>query len=202
MNQQEIDHLFEKYCYYGTDSEGFAAKCVTKDDFTAAIQEADAQARRKALEEANAVWMDAIAYLEANMQLSQIVPKQIPGLFEILKRRVNSKQKASLDAHPPQGIAMNFGMALDSLRAGQKVCRKGWNGKGMWLGYVSGQDWDLDNDLFGEDGDDYEPAPFIFIKTADNKLSPWQPSPADMLATDWMIVDAIRALAAQPQEGK
>lgn len=34
---------------------------------------------------------------------------------------------------------MNFGQALEALKAGQKVARSGWNGKGMWLILVPGQ---------------------------------------------------------------
>ena len=28
---------------------------------------------------------------------------------------------------------MNFGKAIEELKNGKKVCRNGWNGKGMWL---------------------------------------------------------------------
>ncbi len=28
---------------------------------------------------------------------------------------------------------MDFGEALKALKAGKKISRKGWNGKGMWL---------------------------------------------------------------------
>ena len=28
---------------------------------------------------------------------------------------------------------MNFGQAIEQLKQGDKVARKGWNGKGMWL---------------------------------------------------------------------
>ena len=34
---------------------------------------------------------------------------------------------------------MNFGQALDALKAGQKVARSGWNGKGMYLILVPGK---------------------------------------------------------------
>ena len=29
---------------------------------------------------------------------------------------------------------MNFGQAIEALKAGKKVSRKGWNGKGMFFG--------------------------------------------------------------------
>lgn len=31
---------------------------------------------------------------------------------------------------------MNFGQAIESLKAGKKVSREGWNGKNMWLCYM------------------------------------------------------------------
>ena len=31
---------------------------------------------------------------------------------------------------------MNFGQALQALKDGERVCRSGWNGKGMWLYHV------------------------------------------------------------------
>lgn len=33
---------------------------------------------------------------------------------------------------------MNFGQAIEALKEGKKVARKGWNGKGMWLVLVPG----------------------------------------------------------------
>jgi len=33
---------------------------------------------------------------------------------------------------------MNFGNAIEELKKGNKVQRKGWNGKGMWLILVIG----------------------------------------------------------------
>ena len=38
---------------------------------------------------------------------------------------------------PTEG--MTFGLALEALKKGCKVARKGWNGKGMWLILVPGQ---------------------------------------------------------------
>ena len=35
---------------------------------------------------------------------------------------------------------MNFGEALEALKNGHKVQRKGWNGKGMWLVLVQPDD--------------------------------------------------------------
>jgi len=37
----------------------------------------------------------------------------------------------------------DFGWILNQLRMGKIVGRRGWNGKGMWLALVSGDQWGL-----------------------------------------------------------
>lgn len=70
---------------------------------------------------------------------------------------------------------MNFGQALEALKAGYKVNRKGWNGKGMYLGIIEG----------GGFRDGFRVQDFIYMKTADDKIVPWLASQSDMLAEDW-----------------
>jgi len=78
---------------------------------------------------------------------------------------------------------MDFGDAVRALKAGNKVAREGWNGKGMWL--VLG---DPANVLVW---DDYPMLPFIAMKTADGKMLPgWLASQTDILAEDWVVVSA------------
>lgn len=72
---------------------------------------------------------------------------------------------------------MNFGYALDRLNAGVKVARSGWNGKGMWLG------------LQRPDANSKMTLPYIYMKTADDKMVPWLASQSDVLAEDWLRVD-------------
>lgn len=67
----------------------------------------------------------------------------------------------------------NFGWALDSLWQGKRVFRSGWNGQGM---YLMLQMPDVGSKMT---------APYIYIKTVDNKLVPWVPSQTDLLADDW-----------------
>ncbi len=71
---------------------------------------------------------------------------------------------------------MTFGHALEALKAGQKVGRTGWNGKGMWLRLIT-QSMLVPGYL-----------PYIEMKTADNQMVPWLASQTDMLAEDWTIV--------------
>lgn len=79
---------------------------------------------------------------------------------------------------------MTFGGALEALKAGKKVARTGWNGKGMYLYLADGKL------LTQEIGDGSYPfADSIVMKTADNRyFIGWLASQTDMLAEDWCIV--------------
>ena len=84
--------------------------------------------------------------------------------------------------------AMPFGFAVEALKQGKRVCRKGWNGKGMWLRHVSPYTDDQFKITETEKAEgtllDY-----IGMKTADEGFVPWLASQTDMLADDWMILD-------------
>lgn len=79
---------------------------------------------------------------------------------------------------------MTFGEAVEAMKAGQKVARTGWNGKGMWIG------------LHSEGGEFTREAcgttltyrDYIVMKTVDDQLVPWTASQTDVLAEDWEIV--------------
>ena len=80
---------------------------------------------------------------------------------------------------PSDAHGMDFGDAIRCMKRGQRVARAGWNGKGMWLEYVSDAE-------MGPLGLRLEP--FISMFTAQQKRIPWLASQADMLANDWRVV--------------
>lgn len=77
---------------------------------------------------------------------------------------------------------MNFGQALEYLKQGRRVSRLGWNGKGMWLELIKGNEYKM----FYQTS--YEALPFIGMKTADNKFVPWLASQTDLLAEDYIVL--------------
>lgn len=98
---------------------------------------------------------------------------------------------------------MDFGDALRALKAGEKVARAGWNGKGMWLSLsceggslararsIPAQAfWSENNRRYAEDNGGYATVlPCITMKTATGEiLMGWLASQTDMLAEDWGIV--------------
>lgn len=87
---------------------------------------------------------------------------------------------------------MTFGHALDALRKGVKVARKGWNGKGMFLFLVNGSTFKVNRPpLLGiyPEGTEINYHAHIDMKTADGQIVPWLCSQTDALAEDWELVE-------------
>lgn len=84
--------------------------------------------------------------------------------------------------------AMSFGHALEALKAGKRVSREGWNGKGLWLQLVNADDWEVkyQHEAYG-----HVLAPFICIKSVDDSLVPWLASQTDALANDWGVIETV-----------
>ena len=84
---------------------------------------------------------------------------------------------------------MNIGEAVQALKEGKRVLRKGWNGKGMWLRLHEPEGepfWRINSNTRQEVV--CEEVDFVQMKTADNKLVPWLCSQTDLLATDWEVL--------------
>jgi hypothetical protein len=87
---------------------------------------------------------------------------------------------------------MDFGQALTALKAGEKVSRRGWNGKGLHL------------ELQRPDAHSKMTLPYIFMSYPSTPASdtappshinarvPWLASQTDMLAEDWVTVGAAQ----------
>lgn len=80
----------------------------------------------------------------------------------------------------------SFSLALAALKKGHRVCRSGWNGKGMYLKYIGPHDYSVNVNVY--DGLWYA-APWIGMKTADNGFVPWLASQTDLLAEDWDVLE-------------
>ena len=80
-----------------------------------------------------------------------------------------------------------FGHAVELLKTGFKLARKGWNGRGMYISYVDPKEWNS-SELERPWDEDLKPRPWIGVKTVDNEYMPWVPSQSDVLAEDWIIL--------------
>jgi len=87
---------------------------------------------------------------------------------------------------------MSFSSALAWLKGGDKVARKGWNGKGMFLFLVNGSRFQVNRaPLLGiyPEGHAVDYHAHIDMKTAQGYVVPWVASQADLLAEDWFILE-------------
>lgn len=81
----------------------------------------------------------------------------------------------------------SFGQAIDFMKMGFKVSRKGWNGKGIYIA------------LHKPEGE-FMTQEFIYINTtglitdnedAPKNIVPWLASQTDMLAEDWCFYEKV-----------
>lgn len=71
---------------------------------------------------------------------------------------------------------LSFGEAVEVCKAGGRVTRPSWNGKGM---YVELQRPDAHSKML---------RPYLYMSHADGVLGPWNATQSDMLAEDWEVV--------------
>ena len=78
---------------------------------------------------------------------------------------------------------LTFGDAIHFLKAGKRVARHGWNGKGMWL------------EMQRPDERSKMTLPYLYLSYPNDSVNtpgarvPWLASQTDMLAEDWAVVD-------------
>lgn len=118
-----------------------------------------------------------------------------PDVFEVTY--APAQDSVSDKAEPASDLS--FGAAIRALKRGDRVCRTGWNGRGMWLALTQGTPnlpaekfWNPHNRAFAEqNGGAATVLPAITMKTATGEiLIGWLASQTDMLAEDSMVLPA------------
>ena len=96
--------------------------------------------------------------------------------------------KAVFDAAYRPTNGMTFGLAQEILKAGGKVARTGWNGKGLWIRRV---DLYSDKEFHLREEPDAVGTfmPFYVIHSPNGSLNTWVPSISDAQAEDWMVAE-------------
>ena len=86
----------------------------------------------------------------------------------------------------------DFGWASKQLKQGERVARKGWNGKGIFVFLVPGSTFKVNRPpLLGiyQEGTEINYHAHIDMKTADGQIVPWLASQTDVLSEDWELVE-------------
>lgn len=96
---------------------------------------------------------------------------------------------------------MNFGCAIEALKNGMKVARKGWNGKGMYVYYVPAASYKACTENAKKEFGDMVPyEPYFAIKNVKGTISTWVPSINDCLAEDWEAADEAKVTVNEIME--
>ena len=90
-----------------------------------------------------------------------------------------------------QTTKLNFGAALEALKAGKEVSRSGWGDKDVFIFLVPGSIFSVSRPpLLGiyPEGTIVNYHAHIDMKTAQGYVVPWVASQSDVLAEDWVIL--------------
>jgi hypothetical protein len=95
----------------------------------------------------------------------------------------------------------SFGEAVEALKEGKRVARKGWNGKGLFIFQQVPSDISEDiipkmqslpqfvKDEFAKRGGGIRYRNQLAMVYPDNAIYGWVASPSDVLEKDWVILD-------------
>jgi hypothetical protein len=107
---------------------------------------------------------------------------------------INRRDLAPAGAAVTAGVDaanLDIGHAVTLMKAGRRVARAGWNGKGMFLYHVGASAYPVQSPAakryFGEN----ELVPYgsyVAMRTADGSVVPWLASQTDLLADDWQLL--------------
>ncbi|AIM24873.1 DUF2829 domain-containing protein [Melissococcus plutonius] len=76
---------------------------------------------------------------------------------------------------------MTFEEILPAIKKGKKAVRSGWDGSELFI--------ELRKELYNHYGNPLPSTPYFLIKTSDEGYSMFSPTPCDVLAEDWLLVN-------------
>ena len=84
---------------------------------------------------------------------------------------------------------LTFGIAIEMIKRGFKVARKGWNGKKQYIQLATAISFkSMDGDVVNCEHESIGNKAIAFVGTSGVQMG-WLASQADMLAEDWVIVE-------------
>ena len=116
-----------------------------------------------------------------------------PDIFEMTYDDISCKEVKPANDYWKNN--RSFSTALRWLKVGEKIARKGWNGKNMFVVYQKGypdgipcnkntaEAWGM------QEGELFKCEPYLQIKMANGSHAMWVPSINDVLSEDWELVE-------------
>lgn len=85
--------------------------------------------------------------------------------------------------------SMPFGLAVEAMKKGKRVKRKGWNGKNQYIQLATGISYkSADGEIVNCEHDAIGNQAIAFVGTSGVQMG-WLASQADMLADDWVFAE-------------
>lgn len=140
----------------------------------------------------NAYWYMKDGVLINHFEEGQEVPTSdlFPrDLLMVMDDRWEIVEDKDDNKKPTPSDTISFGDAINFLKAGKKVARKGWNGKNQYIQIATGISYkaasgeivNCEHDAIGNNA-------IAFVGTSGVQMG-WLASQADMLAEDWYVVE-------------
>ncbi len=86
-------------------------------------------------------------------------------------------------------MGMTFGEAIENMKKGEKVARRGWNGKKQYIQLATGISYKTaQGEIVNCEHDAIGNKAIAFVGTSGVQMG-WLASQADMLAEDWELVE-------------
>ena len=167
--------------------------------------------KRKAIQNKKDVFSKAKTYIGIEFLLATLMTLGAYNRFRgwVLPSNEDAKTKGYIVKYPDSYISwcpqvqfedanmstsnLDFSAALFLLKQGEKLARKGWDGKKMFIYEVPENTYPAKGNkngtlkgLFPKDMVPY--GNYLAMKTAQNNVVPWLCSQTDMFATDWCVV--------------
>lgn len=119
--------------------------------------------------------------------------------FKLMKEQAQVKDM-NIDINT--SISMNFGKAIEALKAGSAIRRSGWNGKGLFVvkqvpSHITGDiipkmqslPQSAKDILMSRENPHIDYTNQMLIINPDGRADSWVPSSSDVFAEDWEIVE-------------
>ncbi len=127
--------------------------------------------------------------LGADICMKKIKDKVWFLLGFLLQTAVNGVDGSGNQGETPVKNSMSFGQAIEAMRRGAKVRRRGWNGKNQHIELASAISYvNPDGSVVNAEHDAIGNKAIAFCGTSGVQMG-WLASQADMLADDWEIVE-------------
>lgn len=81
---------------------------------------------------------------------------------------------------------MTFGEALEKAKAGYRITRRNWNGKGQYVGIGTNFSFVFEGQIVNANHTTVGNSVLVFFGTSGVQVG-WLASQADMLSTDWEV---------------